>query len=244
MQEYTIQDVLSMFLKRWWLFVISFFVCGAVALAYTVFFIPKTYQSSGMLYINSKKMSNQMYSGGADLTDMYAAERLGENFKIILKTDKFLNSVVKDTGLDISPTQLSKMISVELIENTEVITVTVTCGDPALAHTIASSVMLNAKEQISDILEVGYIKIVEDASFNPASVAPSVKKNTLVGMFLGLLIAAAWAFLKEITDTTIKSEDDIEKYFSIPIVGSIPNLEEVEGDDGYKYNYAYRRNSK
>ena len=124
-----------------------------------------------------------MYSGGADLTDMYAAERLGENFKIILKTDKFLNTVVKDTGLNISPTQLSRMISVSLIENTEVITVTVTCGDPALAHTIASSVLLNAKEQISDILEVGYIKIVEDASFNPASVAPSIKKNTLVGMF-------------------------------------------------------------
>ena len=38
-------------------FVISFFVCGAIALAYTVFFIPKTYQSSGMLYINSKNMS-------------------------------------------------------------------------------------------------------------------------------------------------------------------------------------------
>ncbi len=151
---------------------------------------------------------------------------------------------MKDTGLNISPTQLSRMISVSLIENTEVITVTVTCGDPALAHTIASSVLLNAKEQISDILEVGYIKIVEDASFNPASVAPSIKKNTLVGMFLGLLIAAAWVFLKEMTDTTIKSEDDIEKYFSIPIVGSIPNLEEVEGDDGYKYNYAYRRNSE
>ncbi len=70
-------------------FVISFFVCGNCPCIYSVF-IPKTYQSSGMLYINSKNMSKPDVFRRRGLTDMYAAERLGENFKIILKTDKFL----------------------------------------------------------------------------------------------------------------------------------------------------------
>lgn len=244
MQEFTIQDIISMFLKRKWLFAISMILAGMASLLFTVFFIPKSYQSSGMLYVNSRNTTNQTYATGADLNEMYAAERLGGNFKVILKTDKFLNYVVKDTGLDLTTKQLAQMLSVSLIQETEVITITVTCGDPALAHTIASSVLLNAKEQLADMLEVGHIKIVEDASFNPSSVAPSVQKNTLLGIIVGFMLAAGWTLFREMTDTTIKGEDDIEKYFTVPLVGSIPNLVQSEEDASYDYNYNYAAHNK
>ena len=114
------------------------------------------------------------------------------------------------------------------------------CGDPVLANTIANSVLLNAKTQLSDILEVGHIKIIEDASFNPRPVGPNTKLNTLIGMFIGAVLVAAFVLFKELTNTTIINESDIELNFEVPLIGVIPDLNEAVFEDNQYYSRVYK----
>jgi len=240
LQEYTINDILKIFLKRWWLFVIGVIICGTIGFGYTKFFIPKTYISKGMIYVNNKdNRFSQNLTNGANLNDLYVAERLSESFRIILKTDKFLNYVLEDTGLDYTTNMLSSMLSVTTSEETEIINISVVCEDPALANKIVTSVLLNAKTQLSDILEVGHIKIIEDASFNPKHIGPNLKLNTFIGMFIGAMLIAAFVLFKELTNTTIVNESDIELNFEVPLIGIIPDLNEAIFEDSY-YSRAYK----
>ncbi len=242
MKEYTINDILQLFLRQWKLFVAGILICGILSISYTMFFVPETYQSKGMLYVNNKDTSyNTNFNTGANLNDLYAAERLSESFKIILKTEKFLNYVIADTGLDITPASLKSMISVSTYENTEILEVRVIGNDPVFANTIAASVLYNAKTQLVDILDTGHVEIIEDASFNENPVGPNVKRNALVGMFLGAVLVAGLVLLKEITNTTISSEIDIENLFDVPVVGLIPDLHEATFDDENGYTSVYKQ---
>lgn len=242
MREYTVNDILQMFLKQWKLFVVGVLICGVLGFSYTAFFVPKTYQSSGMMYVNNRDTSHgQSINTAANINDLYAAERLSESFKIILKTEKFLNYVVEDTGLDITARQLKGMLSVSTYENTEIIEVRVVSHDAAEANTIVASILYNAKTKLGDILDVGHIEIIEDASFSKSPVGSNVQLNTFIAMFLGAVLVAVFAIFKEMTNTTILSELDIENLLDIPIIGLIPDLNEAVFDDEANYAGMYKQ---
>lgn len=46
----------------------------------------------------------------------------------------------------------------------------------------------------------------------------------IAGCFFGLLFGLGLAFLIEFNDTTIKSNDDIERYINLPVLGTIPHI--------------------
>jgi capsular exopolysaccharide synthesis family protein len=83
------------------------------------------------------------------------------------------------------------------------------------------------------------VKIVDLATM-PTNPVP--KKQTqlyLAGIFLGLLLGFGLAFLIEFNDTTIKSNDDIERYIELPVLGTIPHIIHKKSDIAIR-----RRSSK
>ena len=53
--------------------------------------------------------------------------------------------------------------------------------------------------------------------------SPNILKNTAVGFLLGLLLAAAFVVIRELTDKRVRSESDLEEQFGIPVIGTIPD---------------------
>jgi|WetSurMetagenome_2_1015567.scaffolds.fasta_scaffold00479_12 capsular exopolysaccharide synthesis family protein len=68
------------------------------------------------------------------------------------------------------------------------------------------------------------IKVV-DAARMPATPMPKNRMRFyLAGVLLGFALGLALAFLIEFSDTTIKTNDDVEKYLGLPILGTIPHI--------------------
>lgn len=75
------------------------------------------------------------------------------------------------------------------------------------------------------------IKIV-DLPVKPSHPIP--KKQTqfyLAGIIIGLLLGFGLAFLIEFNDTTIKTNDDIERYVELPVLGTIPHIHYSKKND-------------
>ena len=51
---------------------------------------------------------------------------------------------------------------------------------------------------------------------------PSVAKNTLLGIFAGMVLSVSLAFLLEYLDTSLRTMDDVEEFLELPILGIIP----------------------
>ena len=95
--------------------------------------------------------------------------------------------------------------------------------DAELAAEIVNEISSVSSEFIGDKMEVTPPKIIEKGEIPTLKSGPSMTKNTLLGILIGLLISGGIVVVMTIMDDTIKCEDDIEKYLGIPMLASVPD---------------------
>ena len=123
-----------------------------------------------------------------------------------------------------SAKEIRSYVSVSTIEDSIAFEVSVKTTDPKLSMDIANTIAEVAPEKIVQIVKVGGVEIIDKAKLPTAPSSPNLKLNILIGFVIGFALAFAGFLLKEMFDTTIRNENDIEKEFDFPVLGSIPNL--------------------
>ncbi|HRY84100.1 MAG TPA: polysaccharide biosynthesis tyrosine autokinase, partial [Candidatus Cloacimonadota bacterium] len=82
--------------------------------------------------------------------------------------------------------------------------------------------------KIAEQAKVGNIRIIEYAEKPNVPIKPRVSMNILVGLILGLGLGIGAAFLVHSLDTKLRTLEDMENYVRLPIVGTIPMIQESE----------------
>ncbi len=78
--------------------------------------------------------------------------------------------------------------------------------------------------KIKSAAETGGIKIIDNA-YKPNKPLPkNAGKFYFAGFLVGIILGVGLAFFLEIIDTSIKTSEDIEKYFDLPVLGTIPHI--------------------
>ena len=79
--------------------------------------------------------------------------------------------------------------------------------------------------QILASLQDGGAQVVTRAKAPSAPSSPKVLRNTVLGLLLGLLIGVSLAFLLERFDRRIKTVEDLEAIYRLPLLAAVPNNE-------------------
>jgi len=228
----TIEDILSIILKKWLVVVLSCVISGVLAYTYTTFFVSPVYISKGTLYVNNKNANTSNPSAGSNVnaSDLSVALKLVDTYSVILKSDRFMKIVAEKIDLPrkYDYSQIKSMVSLKGINETEVLQVNVSAKDPTDAKVIAQVLLENSKNEIIRVVEAGSVKIIDDASEPSAPSSPNKKNNAIIGLALGFLGSIGILLLLEILDISVKDEQDLEFHYGIPVVGSIPNLDSLE----------------
>ena len=58
--------------------------------------------------------------------------------------------------------------------------------------------------------------------------SPNKKLNILIAFILGLMVGVGVVLLMEYLDNTFKSREELEKTLDLPIIGSIPDYNNME----------------
>ena len=82
--------------------------------------------------------------------------------------------------------------------------------------------------RISEAMELGDIKIIDQALIPKNPIKPRKTLNFAIGGVLGLMLGVMLVFFLEFLDNTFKSKEDIEKYLELPVLGTIPFVNEFE----------------
>ena len=133
------------------------------------------------------------------------------------------------------------MISYGSSNNTEIMFVKVTTGNPYEASTIANCIAEVLPTRISEIIEGATMEVVDSAIPNLSKVGPSISKYTAIGLFLGIFLAAAVIVVLAILDDTIHDEDYIINKYDYPILAKVPDLMSISSS---KCGYYYKSSSK
>ena len=122
------------------------------------------------------------------------------------------------------------------MNDTEAFRVTVMNEDPKAAARIANAIADIAPTQIPTIVDGSSVKVIDYASIPTDIAKPNYRKFTLIGIMLGLCISMLVILLREIMDTTIKSESDLEEW-NLPTLGVVPDFAEAKKHKSYGYSY-------
>jgi capsular exopolysaccharide synthesis family protein len=80
------------------------------------------------------------------------------------------------------------------------------------------------EERMRSASKTAGIKVVDVARMPARPIPKNEARYYLLGVILGLMLGLGLAFLLEFNDTTIKSNEDVEKYLGLPIMGTIPHI--------------------
>ncbi|KGL42419.1 hypothetical protein BMT55_13025 [Listeria newyorkensis] len=208
------------FLRKYWYIVAVTCLAGMIAMTlYTSYFITPTYQVSTDVLVNQQKEEQVTAS------DVQSNQQFVNTYSVVLTSNRILDQVKYNLELPQSVKQLKQQITVENVNNSQVITIKVTDDDPEEAALIANEVTTVFQKDIKNIVDQQNVTILSDAKAedNKTPVAPNKKSALAIGAFAGLVMGILLSFLLQLLNTTIKSEKDIEAITDIPIMGSIQN---------------------
>ena len=133
-----------------------------------------------------------------------------------------LEQVISELNLDMEPEELEAMISTETPLETRIMSIYVQSTSPKQAKQLADAVRNAVSVQIKQIMNVDSVNTVEEANLPMYPSSPSTKKNMLIGGLLGILASVGIVLFVYLSDDTLKTPADIERYLGLNVLTSIP----------------------
>ncbi|WP_297126767.1 YveK family protein [uncultured Eubacterium sp.] len=220
-------------MRNKFIYIIIFTIVAAIVSGLiTHFCVKPRYSATTKMYVysNTDRISTDSTITSTELT---ASQDLVNTYIYILKSDTVLEAVIKDLDLNISPSALRSGISAQQADKTVAFEVTVTASGPKTAAKIANSIAKIAPKEIVRVVKAGGVEIIDYAKVPTKPSSPNLSLNITIAALAAMFISFVAFFLYELFDTTITSERDIIGEFDIPILGTVPNLE--NNTDNSKY---------
>ena len=74
------------------------------------------------------------------------------------------------------------------------------------------------------------VQVVDTATLPTAPVAPKKAMTLLLAALLGILASSGFVVVRELLNRTIKNTDDVASYLDLPVLGSVPDMNDLRKD--------------
>ncbi|MBV4420090.1 capsular biosynthesis protein [Clostridium tyrobutyricum] len=213
-----LKDFFYIIKKRLKLIVLITLACAVITGLVSVFLIKPTYEASSSIIVG--KPTNNIKT---DNNDVMMYQNLVKTYAQIAQSDSVAKTTLNKLNENITLDQFQKMVSVTPQEGTQILTIKADSKDPneaaKVVDTMASSFISESKRVFPT---GGDIQIMDRAQIPNEPVKPKKTLNVAIAFFLGLIVSVGLSFLLEYQDNTIKTEDDIDRYLELPVIGVIP----------------------
>ncbi len=235
--EIDIGHILSILWEKILIIIATGLIVGLAGFLISKFLITPKYESETKLYV-----LNRANDSATTLSDVQLSTQLTKDYQILVTSAPVMNQVIKELKLDMKASELASTISVDTPSDTRVLQITVTSDDPQRAKVIADKVAEVSSEKICDIMKIEQVNVIEEGSISEQPAVDAVQKWTLIGLALGIVLSCAVIIVRSMLDDTVKTTEDVEKYFNLSTLAVIPISEGM--DDGVGKNKKAKKAKK
>lgn len=218
--EIDLGEVIHLLLSRLGIIILSGIIFGLVSIVGTMMLITPQYESTTKMYVISKQDSNTLTQ-----QDMQLSTMLTKDYAELIKSRTVTEGVIAQLGLDMTHEELLSKLTVETLTDTRIVSISVRDEDPYVASEIANAVRDVAAEHIQNVMDIEAVNIVDYANIPDKQASPSLAKNGVMGGIIGVFLAAAIIIVIYLTNDTVKTPEDVERYLHLSVLGSIPLME-------------------
>ena len=239
-EDFSLKELINIFLPKLWLIVAISVVFGGVMAFYSLFVKDDTYTSTARMHV--------IKDTGLDfgVSDVEFASSYLETYVEVLTIPDFLVTVVavfKENHADyvteeeyiakgwdkLTANSIKGCISSSTKQ--DILTISVTTSDPNLSRGIAASIseVFENQEFLAYPKDLVKVKALQRPVPPTSPNSRKVLLNTLIGLMVGAVVASILVFVINMYDVIIHDKKKIEDNFDIPMLGVIPRFNTDEG---------------
>ncbi len=216
---------------------------------------PAVYQASatGIVSLGKTQKSDSQGISDASIADTLAKSRV-TSYVAIATSSETADQVVSDIQAHAGDTtpdtiygplqkvaipSLIGKISVDQPLDTALLVISARDTDPDVAVALANAWVKALQKQVSQLEGVNPLsakpglRVLPYGSAQSASqVLPRKKVNLVIGLLLGTLLGFAYAMIRHQFDRRLRSSVDVEKKFSVPVLGLVPQSPHMRQEGG------------
>lgn len=231
----TLKDLWNLFIQKLGMMVVCSVVVMALMGIFNLITFTPVYKSTATLYILRQDQNG--ISGSSD--DFSLALKVVGDCDYLLKSHSVLDTVIDDLNLDVSYEQLSHSITTNNPENTRVLEVSATGSTPMEAKKIVDKVCSVGSEKIREAMGFEQVNLYEYGTLNSKpDNKTGIVTYLLVGFIVAILVYTIY-LVAFIMDDRIRTNEDIERYLGLSVLGEIPNA-----NASHKGKYGYYGENK
>ena len=232
MEDYISLDIGAV-AKRWKIIVVFAVVFAVLFYSYASFLQRPSYKNSKVYVI-----VNNVYAAdqSASMSDISVSRSLAETYCGMIRMSEMMQQLadylLSEKGMNISYQELRSCVSVDIVDQTESIRISVTTGDIDKTRIVSEAVESFLIPTVSRAYGSAEIKRFGD-EINSIN-TPNVVRTSLAGFVLGAILGVAVLLLFQIVYNRITDEDDFSKKTDLPLLGVIPDPTSVAKGDKYE----------
>ncbi|MBS8036537.1 Wzz/FepE/Etk N-terminal domain-containing protein [Streptococcus suis] len=218
-------DVLFLLKTIWrkkFLILLTAVLTAGLAFVYSSFLVTPQYDSTTRIYVVSQNVE-----AGAGLTnqELQAGTYLAKDYREIILSQDVLTQVATELNLKES---LKEKISVSIPVDTRIVSISVRDADPNEAARIANSLRTFAAQKVAEVTKGSDVTTLEEAVPAEAPTTPNTKRNILLGLLAGGILATGLVLVMEVLDDRVKRPQDIEEVMGLILLGIVPDSKKLK----------------
>ena len=218
MEEINLKDFWEYY-KRYIAFVIFILVLVVTAIvAYdTMLKVPKYSTSTTVLLVKDEESG----TGSISQNDITINQKLVSTYSQIIKSRLVLEQVIDNLNLNYSYEQLSSEVSVQTVDDTEILKIAVTDVSPNKASLIANEISSIFEKEVKQIYNMNNVSVI-DAAIIPTS--PSnmhLVKDIIIAFVVGLVLSSCIVFVIFYFDDILRDTDTLERELELPVLAKV-----------------------
>lgn len=237
-KEYTIRDLINLFLSKLFTIIVVTLVFGVAAYCIANWVMPRKYSSHISMYVQSYTADS---ATDAELRgSVSTSKQLLNTYIEVLKDDAVMTDVGNQLAKyftpealrecftlrdgSVTPSSLRSCIKITAVTDTTALTVTATTKNAEISAAVCNYLSRVAQKYLDKAVGVGSINYIATARIYETPVSPNIPKITLLGAAIGFALIIFEVLAIDFFDNTIKGTQDLSDKFNIASLGEIQSM--------------------
>ena len=211
-----IRDLLGSFFKLWWLTAVLAAVAAVAMLVYGIRSYKPIYKAEATFTVETRSVNQSGYNF---FYDNNTAAQMAKTFPYLLDSDLLLERVKADLGTEV----LNGTPSAQVIENSNLFTLSVTSRDAQAAYDILQALIHNYPAVAEYVIGKTQLNMIAYPEF-PSTPYNSTQhlKYAGVGAMIGFILGMGIVVLHAMLRNTVRKEADITEKLHSVCLGTVP----------------------
>lgn len=223
MEELDLKDLFDIFWTKKVHIVLIILIFTLIGVFYSYLYVSPKYKAYTTLVLaKSTEDSEGVSSGTITTTDITLNNNLVSTYSKIIKSKTVLRQVINNLGMNKTEDALQKNVSVSIAKDTQYVQIDVIDENPSQAKEIANEIAKAFSDKVAEFYKMTNVHVLDEAETPILPYNINHIKDIIIFVFVGLVVACVYVLMLNMLDTTIKSNEELERKIGLTVLVNIP----------------------